>query len=473
MLGGAKDRTTNRPIGGSPVLAAHIERFRQAHPGAVVLLDGGDAMQGSALSNLVRGRSVIEVMNAMGYDAMAVGNHEFDWGRDTLYARMRQAKFPMLSANIYYRANGNRVEWTKPYTIIERGGVKIGVIGITTTSASYTTLPTNVADLEFRDPVPVLNALIPEVRAKGAQAIVVLAHEGGQQKKDGTIDGPIAELASGVPDVDAVFGGHSHTWVSGRVGTTPVVISSSNGRAIGTIRLDVDDATGRVNASEPKLESAFSDSIAPDEAVAAIVARYEKSVGPALTRVVATAASDITRDSPEQPLGCLMADVIRRAGAADIGMQNSGGVRAEIPAGPITTGKVYEVAPFDNLILSMPLTGAQVRKVLEEALAADRTMQVSGIRYSFDEKRPAGNRLTSVVLDSGAPFDTAATYTLATNDFIVGGGDGIQLLKTIEDVTNTNVLVRDALQDWFEAETAAGRQITPPAPGRIHREGER
>lgn len=473
ILGGATDRTTNRPIGGSAVLAAHIEQVRGAHPGAVVLLDGGDAMQGAAISNLVRGRSVIDVMNAMRYDAMAIGNHEFDWGLDTLFARMSQARFPLLSANIYERSSGSRVAWAVPYALIERDGLTIGVIGITTPSAAVTTLPGNVAHLEFREPSAVVTALVPEVRAAGAQVVIVLAHEAGQQRRDGSIEGPIAELAAGVRGVDGVFGGHSHTWVGGRVNGVPVIISSSNGRAYGVMRLDWDDRAGKIVGSEPSLFTAFADSIAPDPAVAAVVAGYETAIGPAMSRVVATAGTNLGRGSPEQPLGVLVADIMRRAAGTDFAMQNPGGVRTDIAAGPITVAKVYELMPFDNLILKFLLSGAEMRRILEEGLAYGRPMQVSGLRYAFDPERPEGRRITTLTLESGAPFDTSAAYTLATNDFLAGGGDGMRTLKTIEEVTNTNELVRDEILAWFEAETAAGRPIVPPEPGRIRQEGDR
>jgi len=470
VLGGAKDRASNRPIGGSAVLAAHVNRVRAEYPGAVLLLDGGDAFQGTAISNLVRGRSVVDVMNAMGYDAMAVGNHEFDWGLDTLFARMLQARFPFLSANIYERAVGERASWVKPYAIIERAGVKIGVIGITTPSAAYTTLPGNVAHLEFRDPTDIVNAIVPEVRAAGAEIVVVLAHEGGQQRRDGSVEGPIAAIAKGAAGVDGVFGGHSHTWVSGRVGGRPVIISSSNGRALGVMRLDWDDAAKMVVGAEPTVETAFADSIAPDSNVAAVVAEYEKAIGPAMARVVATAAKNLERGSPEQPLGILIADVIRRAAGTDFAMQNPGGVRTDIAAGPITVAKVYELMPFDNLILKYSLSGGQVKRILEDGLAYGRAMQISGLKFTYEPGRPEGNRITSLVLASGAPLDTTDTYTLATNDFLAGGGDGMETLKSIADYTNTNELVRDEILAWFEEETAAGRPIVPPEPGRIKEE---
>jgi 2',3'-cyclic-nucleotide 2'-phosphodiesterase/3'-nucleotidase len=216
----------------------------------------------------------VDIMNAMGYDAMAIGNHEFDWGLDTLFARMRQARFPFLSSNIYERATRERVSWATPYILVERDGLKIGIIGITTPSAAYTTLPGNVAHLEFRDPTEIVNAIVPEVRAAGAEIVVVLSHEGGQQRRDGSVEGPIAAIAKGAAGVDGVFGGHSHTWVSGHVGGRPVIISSSNGRALGVLRLDWDDEAMKVVGAEPAVMTAFADSIAPDPEVARVVAEY-------------------------------------------------------------------------------------------------------------------------------------------------------------------------------------------------------
>jgi 2',3'-cyclic-nucleotide 2'-phosphodiesterase/3'-nucleotidase len=279
-------------------------------------------------------------------------------------------------------------------------------------------------------------------------------------------------MAAGYRGVDAVFGGHSHTWVAGRVGGVPVLISASNGRAIGSVRLDYDEKARRVTAADPSLDPAFADSITPDPEVSAVVASYEALLGPLTSRVVATAAEPLSRDGMEKPLGSLVCDVIRGAARVDIAMQNPGGVRADVPAGPITVGRLYEVMPFDNTIVTMSLTGAQVRRVLEEALAHGRVMQVSGIRYAFDDSLPEGARLTSVTLDSGSALEAAAAYTLATNDFMASGGDNMETLKSIESV-NTNRLVRDAMAEWFDAETAAGRAIHPPPPGRIRDGGRR
>lgn len=178
---------------------------------AVALLaDAGDMMQGTAISNVLRGKPVIEVMNRIGYDAAAVGNHEFDWTVKVLEERMDEAGFPFLAANLFEKTTGKRVDWAKPYTILKRRGLKVAIIGVTTPETAFTTLPANVADIEFRDPALVINQLAKELREDGVNLVLVAGHLGGAVDKTGAITGPAADVASAVYGVDAIAGGHTH-----------------------------------------------------------------------------------------------------------------------------------------------------------------------------------------------------------------------------------------------------------------------
>ncbi|MGE5509498.1 MAG: bifunctional metallophosphatase/5'-nucleotidase [Chitinophagales bacterium] len=468
LLVGQKDKSNPpRPWGGEAIVAAYIAQYKAKNPEGTLVLDEGDVMQGPAVSTALRGKSTIEAYNAAGYDAAAIGNHEFDWGIDTMKARFADAKFPFLSANIFLKATGERPEWAKPYAIFERSGVKIGVIGLTTVQTPVVALPTIVAPFEFRDPATVANALIPEVRAKGAQVVILLAHLGGEVDSAGVASGEIVDLAQEVEGADLILGGHTHTTLVARINGVPVVVPYYQGRSFGVTNLTFDTDAGKVTAVETSVENAYGDTIAPDPAVAAVIEKFNKDLAPVMAEVLAQAPKDMIRDyEAENPLGNLVADVMRKIGGTDFAFTNAGGLRTDVPAGPITLGKVWEIIPFDNTVVTMELTGAQVIEVLSNA--SKGLTPSSGLKFTW---RPIpGNKdkreIVSVTLPDGRPLDPNARYTVSTNDFMATGGDNYAVLKAGAKVYNTNILIRDALIDYLKAEGAAGRPIAPQVEGR-------
>lgn len=471
LLVGQKDRSNPpRPYGGAAVVAAYLAQHRAQNPGGVLVLDAGDIMQGPAVSTVFRGKSTVEAYNAAGYDAAAVGNHEFDWGVEALKARVAEAEFPFLSANIFEKASGKRPEWLKPYAVFERNGVKIGVIGLTTLETPHITLPANVAAFEFRDPVAVANALVPEVRALGAKVVVLLVHIGGNLDQQGALTGELAALASSVQNVDLILGGHTHNSIVTKVNGVQVVVPYYQGRAIGITDLTFDPEANAVVSVASRLVTTFGDVIAPAADVQAVVDRYNKDLAPVMAEVLAQAPADIVRDyEAESALGNLVADVMRRVGGVEIAFTNAGGLRTDIPAGPITLGRIWEVIPFDNTIVTMELTGAQVLELL--ANRSKGMVQTSGIRFTWRDI--PGNKdkreIVSAFLWDGRPIDPAARYRVCTNDFMATGGDNFTAFKSGTSVNNTQILVRDALIDHLRAEAASGRAISPQVEGRAVR----
>ncbi|MBA2565342.1 MAG: metallophosphatase, partial [Gemmatimonadetes bacterium] len=243
--------SNGRPVGGAGALAAAIESAREVNPGGTVLLDGGDVMQGTPISNLVRGASVIELFNLLGYDAAAIGNHEFDWGIDTLQARVAQARFPFLSANIVERASERAPSWSPATRLLERKGVRIGVIGLTTRSTPATTLPDNVRQLVFTDLAQAVNRAVPQLQAAGAELIVVLAHAGAVYDADA--ERYRGEIADAMPAMDAavdlVVSGHTHTLQNAELNGIVLVQARSSGTALAIVDLWVDPESGEVVCS--------------------------------------------------------------------------------------------------------------------------------------------------------------------------------------------------------------------------------
>ncbi|KPJ61176.1 MAG: hypothetical protein AMJ46_02320 [Latescibacteria bacterium DG_63] len=463
------DRRSGKRIGGAAVVAGFVEAERCSAGGEVLLVDSGDMMQGSALSNLTEGAAVIEFMNSVGFEACAVGNHEFDWGVGVLEERIEQAKFPFLCANVFSGEGDERPGWAVPTAVIQKMGLKIGLVGVVTTDTPALSNPKNVQGLRFEQPERIVNELAAQLRENGANLVLVLAHIGGEQEEDGTVVGPIAAFTSRLRGVDAVFGGHSHTVVAGTVGAIPVMISASNGRAIGIMRLQVDTSTGKSVLIEQTVKPTFVEEVEPDEKVESIVESFRKKFAGEMERVIAIAGEEIRRGSLESPLGNLICDIMRANVDATIAFQNSGGIRADLDEGPVTVREIYRILPFENTIVTMYLTGEQVTQVLEQGTSNRGVVQTSGLRYSYVAEDPRGERIKTVTLEDGTPLEREERYLVATNDYMASGGDGYEIFAQGEKITNTQIPLRDVVIAWMEALHEAGERVVAPELGRARR----
>ena len=446
-------------VGGAAYLAAMIKQARAKNPGGTLLLAAGDMFQGSPVSNLFHGAPVMEIMNEVKFDAMALGNHEFDWGMGALTHLRKEAHFPFLAANIV-DSRGNLLPGIKPYTILQRGHAKVAVIGLTTPETEYITKPTNVKGLSFLSPEAVLPRLIQEVRQQGASIIIVLSHLGLDADK---------KVAAAVPGIDVIVGGHSHTEIPKPLkteGGTIIVQAKAYGVYLGVLELVVDKATGRAvgftGNSGLRLVSAAPQN-KPDRKAALIVKKYDDRVKEKFAAIVGEASVDLTAQSgSESNLGDLVADAMRAAAGGQIAFQNSGGVRANIPAGKITMEALYTVLPFDNVLVSMDLTGRQVKEALEQAGAMEfGGLQISGMTITYDLKKPAGERVVKAEV-GGDPLDPGKTYTLVTNDFLAAGGDKVTALKE-----GNNIAYGDTLRDALVGYLGKHSPVSPKVEGRI------
>ncbi len=322
----------NRPAGGAEAIAAYVNDVRETSPCPVFLFSGGDLMQGTLMSNLTGGRATIDVMNEIGYDAAALGNHEFDWGIQTLQDRMRQARFPILSANTYEKGSNLHPAWVEPYRILERDGVRIGVIGATTRSTPATTHPDSVAGLEFRSIAETLDLYIPRVRVEGVDFLVIVMHAGGfchdAEGSEPRCDGEaMDELAQTSAPFDYVVTGHTHNRVDDMIHGAPVVQSYANMSAIGRGRL-TRHASGEVVAELIAIDAVYPDSTARVDAVTALVDRYEKEAEDVALASVATLADPLDKQyRGASTLGRLIADAQRATTGADVAIMNNGGIR--------------------------------------------------------------------------------------------------------------------------------------------------
>src|SRR5687767_2234306 len=413
--------------GGAAHVASMIEKARRdcPRPCETILLDGGDLFQGTPISNFAFGRPVLDYYNRMGYTAAAVGNHEFDWGQDTLRARMRQARYAILGANVR-DTDGRDVPWIRNDTLVEVNGVRVGVVGVATVETPRTTLAAHVSDLRFVDPVPVVLEHARSLRERGAHLVVVVAHAGAfcDDEGDDRCRGEIVELARGVGRaVDVIVSGHTHSLVRTLDPGVPIVQARSNGRAVGVVDL----VPGELPVVS--VRDVLPDSVAPLARIDSIARRAVAAVASRVSARVAEIPAHLQRSGEQYPLGHLVADAQRWAGKADIAVMNNGGIRADLPAGTATYGRVFEVQPFANTLHRFTLRGRDLRAYLEK-IVGGRTpprVHVSGVTLSYDPQRAAGQRIVSARLADGREIVDDAQYTLVMNNFMASGGDGLAL----------------------------------------------
>lgn len=446
------------PSGGAAYLARMVKDQREENPGGVILLAAGDMFQGTPVSNIFRGKPVLEMMNMLGFDAMTLGNHEFDWGRAVLADMMAQARFPIVSANIRDR-KGFCLQGTKPFVIVERKGVKLAIIGLATPETAYATKPDNVADLTFLDPMQALPEVIGEARRKGASIIVLLTHLGlGEDKK----------VAATVPGIDIIVGGHTHTVVTDPVvvGKTIITQAGYNGLYLGVLELTVDEKTGAMMAATKRGElrrvSAGPDD-GFDSGIKQLADSYGKAIKSRFEQVVGETAVNLTRRADgESVLGNAVADAMKAASGADMAIQNSGGIRAEIPAGKITMEQIYTVLPFDNELITMDMAGSDIVSLFERVVRERKDMlQVSGGKVVFTLDGPDGAEVSEVSIN-GQPVDRSRIYRVATNDFLSAGGDDFK-----EFLKGRHVVFKGVLRDAFVDYVRANSPVPAPKDGRI------
>lgn len=449
---GALAETAANP--GAAKLAAWLRAEKAKNPAGTLIVSAGDMFQGSADSNLLYGRTVVDVMNAIGFDAMALGNHEFDWGLDTLAARARQARFPFLAANVIDRQANAVVASAKPYVIVTKQGVRIAIVGMATPETAYKASPKLVAGLEFADPAATFRELLPQLRRQ-ADIIIVLSHLGGAvDPRSGALSGQAADFLATGSGVDALITGHTHEGYALKAENVPVVQARHQGRAVGKISLLYSLTAKRILASTAALVELEPRTLTADAAVAKLLAAAKAEIEPVKAVALGQAARPLPHDRRQlSPLGQWSSDAIRRAAGADIALQNGGGLRRGIAAGPVTLGDLYEVMPFDNHLVTVEMTGQQVLALLEYGIrnAKIGMLQFSGVKVIFDASMPAGKRVAAVMSD-GRPLQPSAVYKVATNDFMASGGDGYTMFQDARNLTDTYLTLRDVLADAIRAQ---------------------
>lgn len=470
--------------GGLAAFSGYVQAVREARAndgGAVLLIDAGDMWQGTLESNLVEGESVLAAYNAMQYTAVTIGNHEFDFGpvgpssvpekegddpRGALKQRIAEANFPVLSANIVYAASGKNIDWENvtPSTMVEAAGAKIGIIGLTTAYTLAVTATANTVGLEI---TPLAEAIVREasvLRDDGADIVIVTAHAGGYCEEwddpydisSCNPDNEIVKVANALPEglVDYIVAGHMHAPMAHVINGIAVTSAFSNTLGFDRVDFILNAATGAVierkvfppqmNCPAYKRASSECEWTETDPAIVE-PATYEGAVIRPIPEVVAIADQArrhtdaikseslgvfletpfIRDDTAESPIARLFTDAILEGVDADISIHNvAGGIRADLQAGPITFGDVYEISPFDNRVVVLTVSGEELRRVISaQAMKSGRRAGFSGMRAFVGCEN--GEPDINMVLSNGREIDNEDQIRVSTNDFLATLGDGI------------------------------------------------
>jgi 5'-nucleotidase len=454
--------SNHRPVGGLAAVSGMMTRLAAECGCATIRLDAGDVMQGTPVSNLSYGRATVAAFNAMGYAASAIGNHEFDWGLDTLQARLRQARFAWLSTNIRDLATDSAPPWIVPWRMVSAGRYRIALVGYTTETTPTTTRPSIVAALRFDSGPARLDAAIAAARQGHPDFVIVLAHEGAFCDAGGSCHGEVVDLAGALTQrPDLIISGHTHSLVQTRVNGIPIVQARSNTTAVGVV--DFMDSAG-VRLVRMRVATVWADREAADTVVANIVAAEALKVAPLTSRVVATLAAPLGHEDDQFPLGNLIADADRAAAGTDVALVNNGGIRAGLAAGAVTWGQLFAVEPFQNFVVRLRVSGALLRQTLEHAVgASDARAHVSGVVVRVNASAPAGQRVVAMTLPGGRPVLDTARYSLAVPDFVAGGGSGYAMLRAVPS-ENTGIVDLDALIAYLRA---LPQPVRPPDDARV------
>jgi 2',3'-cyclic-nucleotide 2'-phosphodiesterase (5'-nucleotidase family) len=515
-------------------LSGHVDILRaqtKQAGGAVVLVDAGDMFQGTLESNLKEGSAVVAAYNRIGYDAVCIGNHEFDFGpvgdhvvskapgedpRGALKARAAEAKFPFLAANILDE-RGVPVTWpnVKPTALIEAGQgrtkVPVGLIGLATVDTPKTTIFSNVKDLRFAALEETVVREAGALRRDGARVVVVVAHAGGRCDERAAVDdlatceaeAEIMKLARALPAglVDVIVAGHTHQTMAHVVNGIAIIESWANGRGFGRVDLDVDlsgKTPTRLTKVHPPRRLCGDDKAKDHVAIEACTPSPYEGVTPQIDRALLKAIEPFFADAKarraapigihveaeikrgydrESPLGNLFADLMLEAApGVDVALMNGGGIRANLPPGPLLYGAVFEMMPFDNRMATVTMSAADLRAVLARNLAGTKKggiFSTAGVQVTItcDELGRAEPVLTR---PDGRPISDDTMLKVVTTDFVASGGDGGLGVGTDRVVVDEGEPLREHLATALRRRRGRLRPDDPaiaPATPRLHRPG--
>ena len=417
-----------------------------------IIVDAGDMFQGMPFANLENGQSVIKLANAVGYDAMTVGNHEFDFGSANFFNIVKQLNFPVIASNLVTDDGKAALE---SYIVKEVDGVKVGIFGMATEETAFKTHPNNVAGYKFTDMIAAAEKNVKTLREKeGVDVVIMVAHL-GLDEGDYTSD----LVAKAVEGIDVIVDGHSHTKLeNGRLVNNTLIVSTGDKLGnVGRVEIVVED--GKVENKTAKLltYNDFAD-VTPDAEVVAEIEKVEAAQAELLNRVVGKTNVKLVGDrsvvrTGETNLGQLATDAMLDLTGADVALTNGGGIRASIEAGDITHNDMVTVFPFGNTVMVKEISGSDLKAALEHGVSEYPNEKgafphTAGMTFTVNAYKEAGNRISDLKVN-GVAVEANKMYTFATNDFVAAGGDGYTMLAKYPIKAEYNTLM-DTLLAYVE-----------------------
>ncbi|NNU79977.1 multifunctional 2',3'-cyclic-nucleotide 2'-phosphodiesterase/5'-nucleotidase/3'-nucleotidase [Halovulum dunhuangense] len=472
-----EDNTAGECFGGSARLVTAVAQAR-ARSNNSILVDGGDQFQGTLFYTYYKGAAAAEMMNKMGYDAMTVGNHEFDDGPEVLRGFVDTVDFPVLMSNADVSGEPLLSDAIQKSVVLERGGERLGLIGLTPIDTPELASPGR--NVIFTEPADAVQGEIDRLKAEGVNKFIVLSHSGY---------GVDLALAEAVPEIDVIVGGHTNTLLSNTqeravgpyptmVGTTAVVSAYAYGKFLGELNVTFDDDGVITEAvGEPVIMDA---SVTEDVGTKARISELAVPLDEIRNQVIGESAGPIEGDRSvcrvmECEMGNLVADAMLervRDQGIQIAIANSGGLRASIDAGEVTMGEVLTVLPFQNTLSTFQVTGEELLAALENGVSqvadvAGRFPQVAGMKFTWSEAAEPGSRIVEAMVETAPgsyePIDPEATYGVVSNNFVRNGGDGYAMFVNASNAYDFGPDLADVTAEYLAANTP----YTPIVTGRI------
>jgi 5'-nucleotidase len=452
--------------GGLARLLTLQKTIRQENPNTLFML-AGDTLSPSVESITYKGAQMIEAWNVAGLDYATFGNHEFDFGPDVLKERMKESKFGWVIANVIEKSTGKVFGSAEPFVVREFSGVKIGVFGLVLPETKYTSRPG--ADVEFLDPCTTAKSMVNEIHKRGAKVVVALTHMSMREDKE------VARCSG----VNLILGGHEHVLLESYAGGAPIFKMTADAREMGRFDLNISKTTGELSSIDWKVIKVDKETREDPEFTsvyrkyAGLEAQLDQPVGRTAVTLEGRGPENRTH---ETNLGNFVADSYRKAMQADVALINGGSIRVDevVPIGRLAVRDVLSILPFKSKLMKIEVDGALLREAIEHGVSQVEPgnqpaafPQVSGIQFSYDASKPAGQRVIDLRVN-GQPVSPTKKYSLATTTFVgVDGGDGYTMLK------GATVLIPPARamldSEAFRSALPPGRAIAPKVEGRIVR----
>jgi 2',3'-cyclic-nucleotide 2'-phosphodiesterase (5'-nucleotidase family) len=473
-------------------LLRNLRRDVEAGHGHFLLMDAGDIFQGTPIGTLTKGRAVIDFMNDAQYDVLALGNHDFDEGKENCMSLVERAQFPVVAANLYDEDSQEVVDWVEPWIIKDFGNLRVGIFGLITPETENMSFPANVAGLDFVPMAPVAREMVAELKSRDVDIVLAVGHVGIPYDPESHLrwresegwpadDDPRSmsvDVAHAVEGIDAFFCGHVHkgfdeAWTMSNTHTL-LFQTYGRGSGAGIVTLSIDTETNQIVGYEywserGYLVTFFEDQFWPDPQVAAVIDSGVAEAEAGMDRVIGRATGKFSRSGTgETPMGNTVCDAMLEETGADFAFTNLGGIRDEFGPGPITPRDVFQVLPFGNKMVVFEMSGRLLREVVETRVSENHQgLYIAGGKVVYNKTRPDFDRITFFEV-GGKTWDPDATYKVVTSDFLSKGNSDLKMLPDVPEElkTYTGKTMRQALEAWIERHSP----VSPGIDGRWARD---